>query len=712
VPVSFEELASFGFSVFPVRTKSKQPALNWSTYQRIRPTNEEIALWDGGDYNAGVVCGSISGLLVLDVDGDEAQTLLDTLDLPRTPTVRTKRGRHYYFKLPEGDFRNSVRVADVPLDVRAEGGYVVGPGSTHPDGGTYEWEISPREAPLATLPSQVQDLIRKPAERPLTSPSNALVVRQTEEGGNRFAAWARKMLSEGVATIRHAKEGERNDTLNRVAFQIASYTVSAELPWASFELEMLAAAISVGLEEGEAKSTLESAFKAGSNQPMEWVNTAKNWVYIASRDQFYSLSGDVAFSQRAFNTMFNSQRHWEKFTISAFLTDNNLVDKVADMRFDPSFTQKVYSKDGQRWLNTYVDPAIQAEVGDTTPISDFIEYLVPNPVEREHMLRMIAWTVRNPGRKLGHALLLRSANQGVGKSTLIDIWRTMLGCENTRMTTTETINGAYQGYVDGKLLVSVEELNMAFGAQGYNRIKDLITGHTAEVNEKYIVSKERPNYATFVFLTNLANPVMIEDTDRRFFFIDTPAMPRDPSYYAEFNVWWRHNLAIIRHYLDQINLDAFNPFAPPPETEAKRLLRAASKSPLEQEIGEAIANRSWPFSRDIVTLDEVIASLRYTPQGHSVSKVTSVMQAVGAIALGQHRLSGEWLSGMGKPFFRNGNRRSSVWAVSNGGYWERAGREAVAEEYARAEGMLTNFDGLGLGIAYAAKGNPLFSHVE
>ncbi len=709
MPVSFAELASFGFSVFPVRKNDKRPISSWLSYQTTMPTDEEIASWDNGDYNVGVVCGAISDLLVLDVDGDDAQTLLDALDLPVTPTVRTKKGRHYYFKLPNGEVRNSVRKAGVALDVRAEGGYVVGPGSGHPEGGTYEWEISPRDVPLADLPDRVLALISKSAESRSIGSRNLLVAKQNGDAENRFSAYGSHLLAQGIATILHAKEGERNDTLNGVAFQVASFVAAAELSWDSFETEMLSAAISIGLEFAEAKATLKSAWQGGYLKPMPWVETAKNWVYISSRDQFYSLKGGVGYSQKAFNTTFNSQRRWEKLTISTFLTDNDLVYKVADLCFDPSCPEEIYHRNGQLWLNTYVDPKIKSIAGDTSPISEFIEYLIPDQLEREHLLRMIAWTVRNPGKKLGHALLLRSANQGVGKSTLIELWRTMLGSENTRMTTTETINGAYQGFVDGKLLVSVEELNMAFGAQGYNRIKDLITGHTAEVNEKYVVSRERANYATFAFLTNLANPVIIEDTDRRFFFIDSPAVPREPDYYTEFNTWWRQNIEIVRYYLEQVDLEGFNPYSPPPDTRAKGLLRAASKSPLEQEIAEAIANRSWPFSRDIVTLDEVMSCLRYSAQGHSIGKVKAAMQTVGAIPLGQHRLPGEWLSGMGKPLFRSGgNKRGSLWAAVNGSYWERAGPQALAEEYARAEGLLSNFDGSGFGIGYAPTSDPVF----
>lgn len=125
----FSKLASYGFSVFPVIARDKKPAVKWASYQTEMPTETDLINWDKSDFNVGVACGRLSNIVVLDIDSEEAQALYDTYDAPSTPTVRTSRGRHYYFRAPDVDLRNMTHVGKVALDVRGEGGYVVGPGS-------------------------------------------------------------------------------------------------------------------------------------------------------------------------------------------------------------------------------------------------------------------------------------------------------------------------------------------------------------------------------------------------------------------------------------------------------------------------------------------------------------------------------------------------------------------------------------------------------
>ena len=116
------------------------------------------------DANLGILTGQESGLVVLDVDGEDGKASLLALTaangpLPKTPMVKTgrtgndgkRKGCHYYFRAPAGiSIRNSAGLVGKGLDVRADGGYVVAPPSLHPSGLLYEW-LAP-EQPLADLP--------------------------------------------------------------------------------------------------------------------------------------------------------------------------------------------------------------------------------------------------------------------------------------------------------------------------------------------------------------------------------------------------------------------------------------------------------------------------------------------------------------------------------------------------------------------------------
>jgi P4 family phage/plasmid primase-like protien len=105
-------------------------------------------------------------------------------------------GRHIFFRGPAGlDLRNSAGALGSGLDVRARGGYIIGPGSRHISGGVYSFEAShhPDDVAIAPLPP-------------------ALLAR--------ILASARNRNRNHNGTFRQPeqiKDGARNDTLYRFA---------------------------------------------------------------------------------------------------------------------------------------------------------------------------------------------------------------------------------------------------------------------------------------------------------------------------------------------------------------------------------------------------------------------------------------------------------------------------------------------------------------
>lgn len=129
---------SYGWCLVPVVKGEKRPAVNWKEYQDRKPTNEELQRWfSDPEVGVGLVTGKISGVTVIDEDSYKKNG--DTsLNLSSPLVVNTgSGGRHLYFKYKEGT-NNSVN-ADIAVDVRSQGGFVVLPPTLHPSGKNYEW---------------------------------------------------------------------------------------------------------------------------------------------------------------------------------------------------------------------------------------------------------------------------------------------------------------------------------------------------------------------------------------------------------------------------------------------------------------------------------------------------------------------------------------------------------------------------------------------
>lgn len=147
-----------GFSVIPIKHKSKKPLVSWLDYKFRLPTPDEIEFWcdSFGTFNLAIVCGSISNLVVIDVDfrngGDNF-----LLNNYTWQSVKTNGGYHYYFR-PNPLFETkSFRLKGI--DVQAEGKYVVAPPSIHETGTQYEWINLTSANEIPTLPSSLQSEI-------------------------------------------------------------------------------------------------------------------------------------------------------------------------------------------------------------------------------------------------------------------------------------------------------------------------------------------------------------------------------------------------------------------------------------------------------------------------------------------------------------------------------------------------------------------------
>ncbi len=137
-----------GWSLLPVAKRSKTPLLEWKKFTQERPTIETVKEWfkQWPECELGIITGSISNLIVIDLDGIEGIKEGLKLGLRSSVVAITGKGKHLYYKWQE-NIKNSVRIRP-GIDIRAENGFVLAPPSIHPNGKRYRWE--------RFVPSQLQ----------------------------------------------------------------------------------------------------------------------------------------------------------------------------------------------------------------------------------------------------------------------------------------------------------------------------------------------------------------------------------------------------------------------------------------------------------------------------------------------------------------------------------------------------------------------------
>lgn len=138
----------------PPERRGKAPVADGWASQDALTIENLMTMWGEGDpgYNIGIRTGLVAGartcVIVVDLDSPAAAEWARA-NLPETQVrVRTAKGEHWYYRRPPQRVGNKVRIRidgvdeRLPLDIKGDGGLVVGPGSVHGTGHVYE-EILP-----------------------------------------------------------------------------------------------------------------------------------------------------------------------------------------------------------------------------------------------------------------------------------------------------------------------------------------------------------------------------------------------------------------------------------------------------------------------------------------------------------------------------------------------------------------------------------------
>lgn len=213
--------------------------------------------------------------------------------------------------------------------------------------------------------------------------------------------------------------------------------------------------------------------------------------------------------------------------------------------FDPS-------RDGHYdgMYNLWKGWKIVPKEGDVTKFTDYMRDVIcsGNVDDFNFLAALVSDMFQRPHMKPGVAVVLRG-EEGVGKSFFVEKLGKLAYPYYFKTSNPQYIFGDHNGQLKDKIMLHLEEAVWAGSKKDESLLKDLITGQTIEINDKFIPVYSVPNHLHLFITGNPDWLVSARFKARRIFALHaSEAHIRDTPYFKDLDNWFHNGGAAALMY--------------------------------------------------------------------------------------------------------------------------------------------------------------------
>jgi hypothetical protein len=387
------------------------------------------------------------------------------------------------------------------------------------------------------------------------------------------------------------------------------------------------------------------------------------WVYIIATSRFVNGRTGQELTKEQYKDKFQYLSKKKDVVQKALMSP--VFPRIDFPTYEPCKEKILTREDGLSQYNFWRAGKVIPEDGDATPFIEHCKYILPDEKECGYLLDYLAHCVQFPGEKVHWAVLLQGV-QGTGKSFFGEVMKMLLGEHNVNYPSNEDMHDKYTDWQKNCQLIVIEELMARGRLELMNKLKPMITQPICIIREMYQASYELPNRYNFLILTNHEDAIIIDEHDRRYCVLWSPAKPKDQKYYSDLFQWIILNAGKVLYHLLSRDLTAFPAKGHAPATLAKKELVRLSATPLKSWIMEGIEGEGWPFMTDVLTTVHLARCIPSYIKGATPNAIGRVLTELKCKQLKQVRLS-------------NGER-VRPWSLRRHEIWEGAESATISNE--------------------------------
>jgi hypothetical protein len=342
----------------------------------------------------------------------------------------------------------------------------------------------------------------------------------------------------------------------------------------------------------------------------------ERFAYIQDDDSYFDMQDRREIGRGTFNALF---RHLNCRSI------NNVKRKIeASVCFDENRQAKgaktlvgvtyapgetiLCAREGLVYGNRWRDarPSVAKGV-DPKPWLDHVERMIPDDIEREHVLNVMAFKVQNANVKVNHAVL-HGGHPGSGKDTMWAPFFWAIGGDslaNVKKLDNKDLSTPWGYHLECEVLI-INELRQPEASDRRaleNSLKPVIAAppEFLSIQRKGLAPYEAVNRLQVVAFSNERMAITIPSNDRRWFVLWSNAVCMDSEAAARMWAWYKSGgFAAVAAWLLERDVSGFNAGAAPPMTEAKAIMVETGMSGAESFLVEMMRSRIGEFASGVL----------------------------------------------------------------------------------------------------------------
>ena len=449
----------------------------------------------------------------------------------------------------------------------------------------------------------------------------------------------------GINTARYSQISNKKELLEFCKLT-ASKSIIKKYKWSDIELEDIKKA----LYSITGRSTLPSYTHEFVTR-IAYMMKQKKYYDLEDKEMYDGESIDVKYAKFFMNDKYTPLKHWK-------LHPDSKV--CVDFTYKPAAESRFVTVDKKLMINIYEKNSLEPDSKvDTDIYWALVKHDIPHEDCRKHFLDWNAWIIQNKGKKIRHGIILQSDEFQLGKGSLYDVNRDILGRVNAKKIELEQALDKGKGYLVNSIMCLIDEAKSTGKWEEkqklINTLKIIITEGSVGIRQLYKEYSESDTCTNYWINTNHRDAFALPPNEVRYWVYFSEAKRNEAMLTDYHNARFNHNLAagVYAEMLDR-DVSKFNPNGVAPHTIYRDMMTKLADKPVNDFVRDNFEQKVFPFDRDLVTTVELLDWLKKKPRVR-VSRENDVATALKQI--GGIKKRGCQVNGVGD--------NVTIWIINN-----------------------------------------------